>query len=262
MIIDTHCHIYDAVFSEDFPEVIGRAKDAGVGALLLPNIDVTSAIQLFQMPETSMPMVPMLGLHPCSVKNNHLEELDALYSLLKSKTSAFCAIGEIGLDLYWDKTYQKEQVEALHTQISWAISFDLPLVFHVRNAFEEVFSVLKKYEKNALRGVFHCFTGSLAQAEYILENLPGFMFGIGGVISYKNSDLKSVVKNLPIHKILLETDAPYLPPAPHRGKRNEPSFLPFIVDHLADCYPLEPNEIAMQTTENARNLFQLKNHGL
>lgn len=262
MIIDTHCHIYDTVFSEDFPDVIQRAQDAGVKALLLPNIDLASSELLFRMPTSSLPMVPMIGLHPCSVKINYLEELDALYSLLKSKPSAFCAIGEIGLDLYWDTTFQTQQVDALHKQISWALAFDLPIVFHIRNAFNEVFVELARYEKTALRGAFHCFTGTVAQAKHILENLPGFLFGIGGVISYKNSDLKSVIKTLPLEKILLETDAPYLPPVPHRGKRNEPSFLSYVVDHLVDCYHVGPNEIALQTTHNAHKLFQLKNHGL
>lgn len=258
-MIDTHCHLYDDAFSSDFEETIGRAKEIGVGRILLPNIELSSWMPLLDvLKKSSIPCYPMLGLHPCYVKADFLDSLAAIKHLLEEEHQRLIAIGEIGMDLYWDKTLQKEQELALREQINWALSYDLPIALHVREAFDPLLAILSDYTDTGLRGVFHCFTGNEKHAEYIIRKHPTFYFGIGGVITYKNHELKSIVKKLPLNRLLLETDAPYLPPTPHRGKRNEPSFLKYIVDGLALALETTPTAIIEQTNQNAELLFDLR----
>ena len=258
-MIDTHCHLYEASFLSSLDEVLHRANEAGVSEILLPNIDVDSWNPLLGVLQNSIvPCYPMLGLHPCYVKEDVTEQLHTLHELLKTHHEQLVAIGEIGMDLYWDKQFLIQQQEALHQQIGWALHYNLPIAIHVRDAFNPLFEVLSTYQNTELRGVFHCFTGNKEQAEYILRTHPSFYFGIGGVLTYKNSGLAEVVKTLPIDRIVLETDAPYLPPTPHRGKRNEPSYLIHIADALSNALAIPVVEVNNITSENARRLFNLK----
>ncbi|MFM7663704.1 MAG: TatD family hydrolase, partial [Bacteroidota bacterium] len=216
-MIDTHCHLYDPCFKEDFDALIARAQENGVEKILLPNIDQASWEPLMDLiQESSLPCYPMLGLHPCSVSEHYEKELSFLRKELEQRNGALVAIGEIGLDLYWDKSRLADQTKVLKQQIDWALEFHLPVVLHVRDAFHPLFEVLADYRDTELKGVFHCFTGEEQQLNHILKDHPSFYFGIGGVITYKKSGLAEVVKQIPINRILLETDAPYLPPTPHR----------------------------------------------
>lgn len=262
MIIDTHAHLYDKAFAEDFDVILDNLKAKGVGAVLMPNIDCDSIKRMHQISEEHPHILPMMGLHPCYVKENFKEELEQIKGHVFRSPNRYCAIGEIGIDLYWDQSYLESQKTAFESQIKWAIELNKPIAIHVRDAFDETFDVLSKFKNQNITGVFHCFTGTAAQCDYILTNFEGFSFGIGGVVTYKNSGLKEVVGRIPIHKIVLETDAPYLPPVPFRGKRNEPSFIPYIIDHLVDCYSLDEEEIKETTTINARKLFKLENWNL
>ena len=258
-MIDTHCHLYDASFDDDFTQVMLRAKTSGVSGLILPNIDIDSWLPLLNRVATAeIPCYPMLGLHPCYVKEDYVHQLNQLHGQLITYLDSIVAIGEIGMDLYWDKTFQAAQEQALREQIQWALHYNLPIAIHVRDAFDPLFEVLSDYQHTTLRGVFHCFTGTKKQAEYILRTHPSFYFGIGGVLTYKNSGLAEVVKTLPIDRIVLETDAPYLPPTPHRGKRNEPSYLIHIADALSNALAMPVMEVKKVTSENARHLFNLK----
>ncbi len=260
-MIDTHCHLYDDVFVPDLSDVFSRAVQAGISQILLPNIDLASWGPLTELVETSpIPLFPMLGLHPCSVKEDFQNQLNELNGLLKTHHSSIVGIGEIGMDLYWDKAFIVQQKQALRTQIEWALTYKLPIALHVREAFEPLFQVLSEYIDGPLSGVFHCFTGNEMEAEFILENHPNFYFGVGGVLTYKNSGLDKVIKKIPLNRILLETDAPYLPPVPHRGKRNEPAFLVHVSALLAQLFGLTTQELCAITTENAKRLFSLKQH--
>lgn len=257
-MIDTHCHLYDELFSEDLTQVIERARKSGVQQIILPNIDESSWNSLLKLTQTSEVIChPMLGLHPCYVKNNYNEVLRVLHRTLETHRKEIVAIGEIGLDLYWDKTTREIQENALRTQLDWALAFNLPVALHVRDAFEETFNVLRAYTATGLRGVFHCFTGTSQEVDYITKHHPDFYFGIGGVLTYKNSGLQDVVKNIPLQRLVLETDAPYLPPVPHRGKRNEPAFLQHVSERLSDVLEMTEQEIIKITTDNANTLFQL-----
>lgn len=257
-MIDTHCHLYEESFLPSLDEVLHRAKEAGVTQILLPNIDVDSWEPLLKVLNNPIiPCSPMLGLHPCYVKEEVNDQLNALGELLKTYHEQLVAIGEIGMDLYWDKQFLTQQQQAFHQQIEWALRYNLPIAIHVRDAFDPLFEVLSDYQDTELRGVFHCFTGTKDQAEYILRTHPSFYFGIGGVLTYKNSGLSEVVKTLPMDRLVLETDAPYLPPTPHRGKRNEPSFLIHIADALSNVLAIPVAEVKKITSENARRLFNL-----
>ena len=257
-MIDTHCHLYEASFLPSMDEVLHRAKEAGVTQILLPNIDVDSWGPLLKVLNNPIiPCSPMLGLHPCYVKEDVTDQLNTLGELLKTHHEQLVAIGEIGMDLYWDKQFLTQQQEALHQQIQWALHYNLPIAIHVRDAFDPLFEVLSDYQHTALHGVFYCFTGTEEQAAYILRTHPSFYFGIGGVLTYKNSGLQDVVKNIPLHRLVLETDAPYLSPVPHRGKRNEPAFLQHVAKRLSDVLEMSEQEIIKITTDNASTLFQL-----
>jgi TatD DNase family protein len=254
-MIDTHTHLYSSQFDEDRDEAIQRALDAGVQQLLLPNVDHRSINGMLAL-EVKYPGVcfPMMGLHPCSVN----EDWEAALSELKKwiDQRPFIAIGEIGIDLYWDKTYQTQQEQAFITQINWAKERNLPIVIHARDSFPEIYSVLDAHNDERLRGVFHCFSGTEADVQKIL-NYGGFSFGIGGVITYKKSNLPDAVKHIPLNKLVLETDSPYLAPSPFRGKRNESAYITHVASKISDIFEVSEQEIDRITTENARNLFSI-----
>ncbi len=252
MIIDTHTHLYLNDFAEDIDEVIKRAVKEGVEKFYLPAIDSTETANLLAL-EKKYPdkCFAMAGLHPCSVKENYKEELDMVHISLKERK--FAAIGEIGLDFYWDTTFTQEQYEAFRQQIKWALEFNLPIVIHSRNAMQQCIDVVKAYKEKNLRGIFHCFSGTLQNALEIIET--GFYLGVGGVITYKNSGLADVIKEIDLKHIVLETDAPYLTPVPFRGKRNESSYLKYVVQKIADVKNISAEEVAEVTTGNAENIF-------
>jgi TatD DNase family protein len=254
MLIDTHTHLYSDQFLEDRGEMIQRALDVGVEKMLLPNIDTSSIAGMMDL-EQKYPgcCFPMMGLHPCSVGANYEEELTQMRLWLEKRN--FLAVGEIGIDLYWDKTFVEEQKDAFLRQTNWALEFDIPIVIHSRESIDMILDLLEPIATSKLKGVFHCFTGTLLQAERIM-NL-GFYMGIGGVLTFKNSGLDKVVKDLPIDRLLLETDAPYLAPTPHRGKRNESSYLRLVAEKLSEVKQTSILEIEKTTTENAQKLFSL-----
>lgn len=251
MIIDTHCHLYLKEFSDDRLEVIERAKQEGVVKILLPNIDVDSVSSLENLFMTDQDFFAnALGLHPTSVNKDYKSIVE---SILNSKLN-IVAIGEIGIDLYWDKTYFKEQQEAFAIQLNIAKERNLPVIIHSRNSFDEVMDILTPFAKQGVTGVFHCFPGNLAQAKKVID--LGFYLGIGGVLTYNKSDLPEVIKNVPLETILLETDAPYLSPVPKRGKRNEPSYLKYVAEKISLLKFMEYDIICHQTTANAVELFR------
>jgi TatD DNase family protein len=255
MLIDTHTHLYSSQFDQDREEVIQQSINNGVDKFLLPNID-KSSIQGMLSLQQKFPLncYAMMGLHPCSVDQNWEQELEEIKTLLQQER--IVAIGEIGIDLYWDKTYVAQQKEAFTRQISWAKEMNLPIVIHARDSFSEIYSVLDQVNDERLKGVFHCFTGSAEDVSKI-QSYGGFKFGIGGVLTFKKSGLDEVVKNIPIEEILLETDAPYLAPTPHRGKRNESTYLPLIASKLSDIFEISEQEVARITSQNAMELFRL-----
>lgn len=252
MLIDTHTHLYLDEFAADIDEVIKRAGEEGVEKFYLPAIDSTETANLLSL-EKKYPgrCSAMMGLHPCSVKENYKEELAQVYNWLQKRS--FAAVGEIGLDFYWDKTFTSQQYESLHQQIQWALQFDLAVVLHTRNATQETIDVVKEYRGKNLRGIFHCFSGTLQNALDIID--MGFYLGIGGVVTYKNSGLAEVLKEIDMQHIVLETDAPYLTPVPFRGKRNESSYIKYVVHKVAEIKNIAPGEIALITTQNAEALF-------
>lgn len=254
MLIDTHAHIYSKEFDTDRAEMIRRAFDASVAAILMPAIDSETHPSMLQV-EAAYPdkCLSMIGLHPVSVKENFKEELQKIEILLKERS--FIAIGETGLDFYWDLSFKRQQEAALEQQIEWALEYKLPLVVHSRESTDACLEIIKKHTPRGLRGVFHCFGGSLSQAKAIIE--AGFYLGIGGVLTFKKAGLDQVLKDVPLEHIVLETDAPYLAPVPYRGKRNEPAYLPLIAQKLAEATGTDPGEIARITTANAKKLFAL-----
>ncbi len=251
-MIDSHTHLYLNDFQADISEVMQRAEAEGVKKFYLPAIDSRETENLLAL-ENKYPgkCFAMMGLHPCSVKENYKQELSLVYSWLQKRK--FAAIGEIGLDFYWDKSFADLQYECLHLQIEWALQFNLPVVLHTREALQETIDVVKNYQGKNLKGIFHCFTGSLQNALEIVD--AGFYLGIGGVITYKNSGLAEVIKEIEIKNIVLETDAPYLTPVPFRGKRNESGYLKYIVQKIAEVKNMNPAEVEALTTQNAQHIF-------
>ena len=254
-LIDTHTHLYVREFKEDIDSVVERAINEGVEKFYLPAIDSSENDALLEL-EKKFPgkMYAMAGLHPCSVKENYKEELAAIEQQLSQRE--FAAIGETGLDFYWDTTFTKQQYESLHTQAEWAIQYKLPLVLHTRNAIQETIDVIKEYKETGLTGIFHCFSGTLSNAKEIIDS--GFLLGIGGVVTFKNSGLAEVIKDIDLKYLVLETDAPYLTPSPYRGKRNESGYLKYIVQKIAETKDLTVEEVAAQTTKNANEIFDKK----
>jgi TatD DNase family protein len=253
-LIDTHSHIYSDEFSKDIYKVVDKSKEVGISKILLPNID-SKSIQAMHNLEKMFPdfCISMMGLHPTSVNNNYQQELDICKMWLKSRN--YCAIGEIGIDLYWDKTFAKEQQIAFKTQINWALEYNLPIVIHSRESFNEIFEVLEDYKNSELTGVFHSFSGNLEQANKAID--LGFHLGINGIVTFKNSGLDKVIAEIPLEKLLLETDAPYLAPTPNRGKRNESSFLIYTAQKIAEIYQIDIEKIAETTSNTAKKLFNL-----
>lgn len=252
MITDTHTHLYSEQFNDDRKAMIQRAKDAGVTRFFIPAIDSTYTEKMFTLEKENPDNVfLMMGLHPTSVKENYKEELAHVKKWIDKKQ--FYAIGEIGIDLYWDKTFLTQQQEAFKTQIQWAKENKMPINIHCRNAFDEVFEVLESEKSDDLRGIFHCFTGTLEQAKQALSY--NMKLGIGGVATFKNGKIDTFLNQIDIKHIVLETDAPYLAPTPFRGKRNESAYLTNVVDKLVDIYGFSYNEIAEITTQNSKDVF-------
>lgn len=249
--IDTHTHIYLPEFDSDRELVIQKARGAGISEFYLPAIDSTTHEKMLEVEGQLEGCRAMMGLHPCSVKENYEEELRIVQDYLDKRK--FIAIGEIGLDFYWDKSFSKQQYEAFHRQISFALEKALPIVIHSREAVDACIEVVSGYP--GLRGVFHCFSGSYEQAARIMD--LGFFLGIGGVVSFKNSGLDRVVEQAGLSQVILETDAPYLAPVPHRGKRNEPAYTRLVAEKLAAIFKRPLEEIAELTTQNAGKLFGL-----
>ena len=254
-LIDTHCHLYSEQFDTDREQVIANAKRMGVDRILLPNVDLQTVAGMHELvanhPEVCY---PMMGLHPCDVKPDYETEIAQLFSFFDTHT--YCAVGEIGIDLYWDKTTQDIQEKAFLMQVDFAIEKGLPIAIHSRNATARIIEMLKNYKGKGLRGVFHCFSESLELAQEILK-LDGFLLGIGGVLTYKNAGLPEVMQQIDLQHIILETDSPYLPPVPHRGKRNEPAYTRLVAEKLADVKGVSLRDIADITTANAEQLFGL-----
>jgi len=253
MLIDTHTHLYLKEFDPDREEMLKRATQNGVEQFYLPNIDSTTTEALLRL-EAAHPQhcIAMMGLHPCSVRENFREELAIVKDWLWKRP--FCAIGEIGLDLHWDTTFAEEQKTAFCTQIKWAKELDLPIVIHSRKATDEILEILKEEKEESLSGIFHCFGGTAEQADEIIS--LGFYLGIGGVLTFKNAGLDATMKSIPLDHVVLETDSPYLAPAPHRGKRNESAYLRLIAEKLASLKGLDVKEIEAITSANARKIFE------
>ena len=253
-MIDTHTHLYSEEFDKDRAEMIARAKAAGVTRCFIPAIDSSYTERMFQLKNEYPDYVFLMnGLHPCNVKENYKEELTHVENLMP--THSFCAIGEIGIDLYWDKTFLKEQQEAFAWQIQLAKKHQLPIVIHCREAFEEVFEVLESEKGDELFGIFHCFSGTEAQAHRAIGY--GLHLGIGGVVTFKNGNIDKFLRNIDLQHIVLETDSPYLAPVPYRGKRNESAYIVQVADKLSDIYELPVDEIKRITTENATKIFKI-----
>jgi TatD DNase family protein len=252
--IDTHAHLYLPEFDADRKSVVETAVYRGVKRILLPNIDGTTIEPMNNLAE-EFPGVcyPMMGLHPTSVKENFREELDRVEKELSRKV--YCAVGEIGIDLYWDKTYLKEQNIAFSAQLDLALKYNLPVAIHARESFDEILDILNGYRNMGLRGVFHAFTGTVEIARNVISR--GFLLGIGGIITYKNSFLPDVIRDTDLTHIMLETDSPFLTPVPFRGKRNESSYIPYIAETIGKIKDTALEEVARVTTANACKLFQI-----
>jgi TatD DNase family protein len=252
ILTDTHTHLYSEEFDQDRDEMIQRAIEAGVSRFFIPAIDAAATQSMYDL-EQKYPnnVFLMMGLHPTYVKDNYLDELKHVESELSKRK--FYAVGEIGIDLYWDKTHLKEQQTAFRTQIQWAKKYKLPIVIHCRDAFDEIFEILEEEKSDDLFGIFHCFTGTHEQAlQAISYNMK---LGIGGVVTFKNGKIDQFLNQIDLKHIVLETDSPYLAPIPFRGKRNESSYLLNVVSKLADIYDVSEEEIAAITTQNSKDVF-------
>lgn len=251
-LIDTHCHLYSKNFAQDIEIVIQRAEKEGVEKFYLPAIDSGCQDALLAL-EAKYPgkCIGMTGLHPCNVKENYQSELQFVEQELGRRS--WVAVGEIGLDFYWDRTFEVQQYEAFHRQIEWALHYNVPIVIHSRESMAESIGVVREHQKGQLRGIFHCFSGDARAAGEIVD--LGFYLGIGGVLTYKNSGLPDAIRDIGLEHLVLETDAPYLSPVPFRGKRNESSYLKYIVQKLAEVKGFPVEEVARMTTENAQKIF-------
>lgn len=257
MLIDTHAHVDGEEFAADLPEVIDRAKAAGIGKIFVPAINLQSMPHLLdvchQYPDY---LYPMIGLHPEDVKADYRDVLDKMKSMI---TDEYIAIGEIGLDFYWSREYQEEQLAAFEEQVKWAVEYHKPLMIHCRKAQNEMVAIMRKYANELSGGVFHCFTGNQLEARELLS-FDGFVLGIGGVLTFKSSHLREdLPAAVPLDRIVLETDCPYMAPVPNRGQRNESSYVPLICQQLADSYGVSAAEVADITTQTAMSVMQLKN---
>ena len=253
ILTDTHTHLYSEQFNDDIDVVIQNCINKGIERLFLPNIDSKSIEGMMELgvkyPNNCF---PMMGLHPTSVKENYKDELAQVEDWMNKQK--FCAVGEIGIDLYWDKTRLAAQQDAFRFQIELAKKHNLPFVIHCRDAFDEIFEILDELNDDKMRGIFHCFTGTVEQANHII-NYGDFKIGIGGVVTFKNSGLDKIVEQIDLKHIVLETDSPYLAPAPFRGKRNESTYIYTIAEKVADIYNISIEEVAKVTTENSKQVF-------
>ena len=257
-IVDTHIHLYGEAFDDDRTDLIEKAKAEGVSHFFLPAIDSTYTDRMKALQKAyPQEVFLMSGLHPTHVNENYKSELDHVYKELTQSSEDFVAVGEIGIDLYWDKTFVKEQTLSFETQINWALSFDLPIVIHCRAAFDEIFEVLESYRSKPLYGIFHCFSGSLAQAQKAID--LGFKLGIGGVVTFKNGKIDQFLNQLDLESLVLETDAPYLAPSPYRGKRNIPSYINLVADKVAELYNIPREQVIEKTAATALALFRKSN---
>lgn len=253
-LIDTHSHIYLDDFNTDLADLVEKAGKEGIVKILMPAIDSGTHGKMLETElRFSSVSASMMGLHPCSVKENYLAELTIAGGYLAKRK--FVAVGETGLDFYWDLTFKDQQYEAFQRQIDWALQYDIPVVIHSRNSTDECIEMITKNQQGRLKGVFHCFSGSLEQAQRITE--LGFYLGIGGVVTFRNAGLDKVMNDIDLKHVVLETDAPYLAPVPFRGKRNEPSYISYVVQKLAAIKATAIEEIASVTTANAQKLFGL-----
>ena len=257
-ITDTHCHIDGEEFADDREAVIQRAREAGVGKVFVPAIDLTTSHRILSLCQQYPDFLyPMVGLHPEEVRADWREQLSAIKTILNSQLSIVNCIGEVGLDYYWSREFEQEQLEAFEEQVKWSAETQLPLMIHCRKAQNELVSIIKRYARDLPGGVFHCFTGNELEARELLQ-FDRFVLGIGGVLTFKKSHLPEVLpKVVPLDRIVLETDAPYMAPAPHRGERNESSFIPFIIEKLALAYGVSNEALADTTTATAKRVFRL-----
>lgn len=252
-MIDTHSHIYSEEFDEDRDLIISQAKEAGVSKIILPNVDSESLPRMLRL-EADYPnyCFSAIGLHPTSVKENYQEELNLVQSELERRK--YIAIGEVGIDLYWDKTYLSEQITVFQTQIEWALEYKLPIIIHQRDSFVETMEALQPFKNRGLKGVFHSFGGTVEEARQIID-FGGFVMGINGVLTFKNSKLSETIKHFSLENFILETDAPYLTPVPFRGKRNESSYVKYVCEKMAEIYQIDVSEVDKITTNTAEKLF-------
>lgn len=250
-MIETHAHIYLDQFEKDLEEVLDRAEEKGIEKIYMPNIDHTSIDAMLELEGKSTMCVAMMGLHPCSVNKAFEKELYLVEDWLNKRK--WSAIGEIGTDLYWDKTFWPQQQEAFKVQCNWALKYNRPVVIHCRESIDETIALIEEIGNSNLHGVFHCFGGTLEQANKVIE--LGFYLGVGGVATFKNGGLDKVLPDIDLEKIVLETDSPYLAPVPHRGKRNEPSFIELIAERVSELMKRDLEEVKSITTLNAQNLF-------
>lgn len=254
--IDTHAHLYSSPIKENIEGIMKNAIDNGIDTIIMPAIDSTTLEAMLEVEKTyPKNCMAMMGLHPCSVKENVKEELALIEAQLQKRK--FIAIGEIGLDYYWDKTFATKQMDAFQIQMQWALDTKLPIAIHTRNAMGETIEAVKPFAKKGLRGIFHCFSGSRESAEQIIA--MGFHLGLGGVLTYKNAGVAEAIKEIPMEWLVLETDAPYLSPVPYRGKTNEPSYMIQVAMKLAEIKNLPLHEVAEITTNNAMGVFGLVN---
>lgn len=260
-LIDTHSHLFVEEFDEDRADVMCRAREAGVTHVVMPNIDEASIWPMLQVcAEYPGFCYPTIGLHPTEVKEDYCQVLGRMKARLDASVrgealhAPFVAVGEVGLDFYWDSTYKQEQLLALEEQVEWALEYNLPIIIHSREAFSELYALFSHYKNTPLCGVFHSFTGTADEARALLE-FPGFVLGINGVATFKRSSLPEVLREVPLARIVVETDSPYLAPVPYRGKRNESAYVSLVVDKLAEVYQCSPEQVALQVCENSYNLF-------
>ncbi|HTJ49676.1 MAG TPA: TatD family hydrolase [Cyclobacteriaceae bacterium] len=251
--IDTHAHIYAKEFNDDRQDMLARCEQQGIGRIFMPNVDHASIDGMMELESRSAgTCIAMMGLHPCSVDKDFERELYIVEDWLGKRK--FAAVGEIGTDLYWDKTFWEQQKEAFTIQVNWAKKYKLPVVIHCRESIDETIALVEQLQDGTLTGIFHCYSGNAEQAERIIK--LNFLLGIGGVSTFKNGGLDKVLPDIDLKHLVLETDSPYLAPVPHRGKRNEPSYIPLVGDKIAEIKRVTVNEVKNATSQNALNLFK------
>ena len=260
-MIDTHTHLDDEQFANDLQETVDRAKAAGIESVFLPAIDAKSSKRVIDICKQYLQYAfPMIGLHPEEVKADYLEQLDTIWHHLNEASSDVIAIGEVGLDFYWSREFEQEQLAAFEEQVRWSVKTRLPLMIHCRKAQNEMVKILRRYESQLPGGVFHCFTGNAIEAKELLS-FDRFVLGIGGVLTFKKSHLPEVLpENVPLSRIVLETDSPYMAPVPMRGKRNEPAFVAYVMQRMAEAYNVPAAEVERQTNDNVKRIFDMLKH--